>query len=148
MVNGCLTQLVSLIRILNFFVILHSTKNIFQKITWTSFQYTSEKNLIIIKYDYVYHGLPQVVLVVKNAPANTGDIRDTGSVPRSGRSSGGGNGLSPVVFLPGESIPRTDTTEATWHTCMHIIGGYGFERNLYCCLNKSIRIFLLDQITC
>ena len=64
--------------------------------------------MIIIKYDYVYHGLPQVVLVVKNTLANTGDIRDTGSVPRSGRSSGGGNGLSPVVFLPGESIPRTE----------------------------------------
>ena len=33
----------------------------------------------------------QVVLVVKNLPANAGDVRDTGSIPGSGRSPGGGN---------------------------------------------------------
>ena len=32
------------------------------------------------------------MLVVKNPPANAGDIRDTGSVPGSGRSDGEGNG--------------------------------------------------------
>ena len=30
--------------------------------------------------------------VVKNLPANEGDARDSGSVPESGRYSGGGNG--------------------------------------------------------
>ena len=30
----------------------------------------------------------QVVLVVKNMPANTGDVRDMGSIPGSGRSPG------------------------------------------------------------
>ena len=34
----------------------------------------------------------QVVLVVKNLPANAGDIRDAGSIPASGRSPGEGNG--------------------------------------------------------
>ena len=34
----------------------------------------------------------QVVLVVKNLPVNVGDIRDVGSIPRSGRSPGGGHG--------------------------------------------------------
>ena len=34
----------------------------------------------------------QLVLVVKNLPANPGDIRDMGSIPRSGRSPGRGNG--------------------------------------------------------
>ena len=34
----------------------------------------------------------QVVLVVKNLPANAGDVRDTGSVPGAGRSPGGGHG--------------------------------------------------------
>ena len=34
----------------------------------------------------------QVVLVVKSPPANVGDIRDTGSISESGRSSGGGHG--------------------------------------------------------
>ena len=33
-----------------------------------------------------------VVLVVKNPPANAGDIRDVGSVPGLGRYAGGGNG--------------------------------------------------------
>ena len=32
----------------------------------------------------------QVVLVVKNLPINTGDIRDTSSFPGLGRSPGGG----------------------------------------------------------
>ena len=34
----------------------------------------------------------QAALVVKNLPANAGDIRDMGSIPASGRSPGGGNG--------------------------------------------------------
>ena len=34
----------------------------------------------------------QVTLVVKNLPANAGDLRDVGSIPRSGRSPGGGKG--------------------------------------------------------
>ena len=32
--------------------------------------------------------------VVKNLPANAGDVRDTGSMPGSGRSPGGGEGNS------------------------------------------------------
>ena len=38
------------------------------------------------------HRASQVVLVVKNSPANAGDVRDMGSIPGSGRSSGGGRG--------------------------------------------------------
>ena len=33
-----------------------------------------------------------MVLVVKNLPANAGDIRDTGSISGSGRSPGGEQG--------------------------------------------------------
>ena len=36
----------------------------------------------------------RVALVVKNSPASAGDVRNKGSIPGSGRSSGGGNGLS------------------------------------------------------
>ena len=32
----------------------------------------------------------QVALVVKNLPANAGDVREVGSIPGSGRSPGGG----------------------------------------------------------
>ena len=34
----------------------------------------------------------QVALVVKNLPANAGDIREAGSIPGLGRSPAGGNG--------------------------------------------------------
>ena len=34
----------------------------------------------------------QVVLLVKNPPANAGDVRDAGSIPRLGRSPGEDNG--------------------------------------------------------
>ena len=32
-----------------------------------------------------------LIIVVKNPPANAGDIRDTGSIPGLGRSPGGGH---------------------------------------------------------
>ena len=50
----------------------------------------------------------QMVLVLKNLPANVGDLRDTGLIPGWGRSPGEGNGfflekeITPVIF-PGES---------------------------------------------
>ena len=37
-------------------------------------------------------GASQVALVVKNLPADVGDIQEAGSIPGSGRSPGGGNG--------------------------------------------------------
>ena len=45
----------------------------------------------------------QVVLVVKNPPADAADIRDVGSIPGWGRSPGRGHGNLPTtVFMPGE----------------------------------------------
>ena len=41
---------------------------------------------------YGYYQASQVALVVKNLPANAGDIRDSGLIPGSGRSPGGGHG--------------------------------------------------------
>ena len=40
----------------------------------------------------MYSWASQMVLVVKNLPANAGDIRDSGSIPRLGRSPGGRHG--------------------------------------------------------
>ena len=42
-------------------------------------------------------GASQEALVVKNSPANAGDIRDMGSIPGSGRSRGGGHG-NPLLY--------------------------------------------------
>ena len=38
-----------------------------------------------------------MALVVKDQPANAGDIRDAGSIPESGRSPGGGH-CNPLQF--------------------------------------------------
>ena len=40
---------------------------------------------------YMIYWASQVALVVKNLPANAGDVRDMGLIPRSRRSPGGGN---------------------------------------------------------
>ena len=43
-------------------------------------------------------GASQVALVVKNLPANAGDIRDVGSIPGLGRSPGGGNATHSCIL--------------------------------------------------
>ena len=45
-------------------------------------------------------------MVVKNPPANAGDTRDTGWIPRSGRSPGVGNGKHPSILA--WKIPWTE----------------------------------------
>ena len=50
--------------------------------------------------------MDQVALVVKNPSASAGDISDAGSIPGSGRSSGGGNG-NPLQYFARE-IPWTE----------------------------------------
>ena len=40
----------------------------------------------------IMYGASQVVLVIKNLPANAGDRRDVGLIPGSGRSPGRGHG--------------------------------------------------------
>ena len=48
--------------------------------------------MYIFKNMYVSKWASWVALVVRNPPANAGNIRDTGLIPRSGRSPGGGHG--------------------------------------------------------
>ena len=38
-----------------------------------------------------------MALVVKNPPANAGDVRDAGLIPGPGRSPGGGN-INPLLY--------------------------------------------------
>ena len=47
----------------------------------------------------------QVALVVKNPPANAGDIRDVGVIPGWGRSSGGAHG-DPIQYRLENSLDR------------------------------------------
>ena len=48
----------------------------------------------------------QVVLMVKNPPANAGDVRDTGSIPESGKSPGRGHGIPCQYFCPESPMER------------------------------------------
>ena len=52
----------------------------------------------------------QVVLVVRNPPSNAGDIRDSGSIPGSGRSPGGGYG-NPLQY---SCLENSMDREAWW----------------------------------
>ena len=55
-----------------------------------------------------------MVLTVKKLPANAGDIRDTGSIPGSGRSSG--EGLSnPLHYSCLENLMDSGNWWATVH---------------------------------
>ena len=56
---------------------------------------TSDPNkweIINFCYLLTLKGASRVALVVKNLPANAGNVRDEGSIPGSERSSGGGHG--------------------------------------------------------
>ena len=55
-----------------------------------------------------------MVLVVKNVPANAGDVRDTGSIPGSGRSPGEGNG-SPIQC----SCLENPMDRGAWRATVH-----------------------------
>ena len=55
-----------------------------------------------------------VVLVVKNHPANEADMRDVGSIPRSGRSPGVGSGNPLRYSCLGNPVER-GALQATAH---------------------------------
>ena len=69
--------------------------------------------------------------VVKNPPANAGDVRGMGSIPGSGRSPGGGHGYQVQYFCLENPVYRgewqatvqrmaeSDTTEVTSHPRRH-----------------------------
>ena len=55
-----------------------------------------------------------MTLVVKNPRVNAGDIRDTGSIPGSRRSPGGGNG-NPLQY----SYMENPIDRGAWWTAVH-----------------------------
>ena len=56
----------------------------------------------------------EVVPVVKNPPASTGDIRDMGSIPGLGRSPGEGNG-TPLQY----SCLENPMDRGAWWATVH-----------------------------
>ena len=70
--------------------------------------------------------------MVKDLPANAGDVRDADSIPGSGRSPGGGHG-NPLQYsclenpmdrgawwATGHGVTESDTNEASEHAHMHL----------------------------
>ena len=55
-----------------------------------------------------------MALVVKNLPANAGDIRDVGSIPGSGRSPGGEHG-NPLQY----SRQENPMDSGAWRDIVH-----------------------------
>ena len=89
---------------------------------------------------YVSCRASRVALVVKNPPASAGDIRDTGLISGSGRAPGGGQG-NPLKYSCMENpmergawravvhrvTKSQDTTEATWHACVHLVTSHDIK---------------------
>ena len=72
-----------------------------------------------------------VVLVVKNPPANAGDIRDTGLIPRSSRFPGGGHGNPLQYSCLGNPIVR-----GAWWAMVHTVARL---KQLSTCHNKGCK---------
>ena len=72
-------------------------------------------NIYIYIYTHMYlYGASQVVQVVKNLPANAGDMTDTGSILGSGRSPGEGNG-----YLFQYSCLKNFMDRGAWQATVH-----------------------------
>ena len=53
---------------------------------------------ILFHYSYYIEWASYVVLMAKNPPVNSGEVRDTGSIPGSGRSPEGGHGTHSSIL--------------------------------------------------
>ena len=65
-------------------------------------------------YDFLTYNMSDMTQWVKNPPANAGDIRDVGSIPRLGRSPGEGNS-NPVQY----SCLGNPMDRGAWWTTAH-----------------------------
>ena len=67
-----------------------------------------------LKVFYYFNVAPQVVIVVKNPPANAGDSREAGYVPGLGRPPGGGYG-NPLQY----SCLENSMYRGAWWATVH-----------------------------
>ena len=84
----------------------------------------------------------QVVQLVKNPPANVGDIRDVGSIPRFERSSGRGNG-NPLQC----SCLENCMDRGAWQVTVHGVTESNTTERTYTLVVQWIRIHLPVQGT-
>ena len=75
---------------------------------------SGEPSLGILPFLMVDNWASQVELVLKNPPANAGDMRDAGLIPGLGRSPGGGHGY-PLHYSCLENPMDRGAWQATVH---------------------------------
>ena len=75
-----------------------------------------KKYIYIYTFKRIYTWASQVVLVVKNPPANAADIRDLALIPGSGRCPGEWNGNPLQYSYPENSMDRGSrwATDSPW----------------------------------
>ena len=71
--------------------------------------------------------------MVKNPPANVGDIRDLGSIPGSGRSPGEGNG-TPLQY----SCLENPMDRGAWRATVHGVAESLTQLSTHACVEKVI----------
>jgi len=78
----------------------------------------SENDILKAGHERIWHNSDFMVLhwsnLVKSSPVNAGDLRDTGSIPRSRRSLGGGYG-NPCQY----SCLRNPRVRGIWQATVH-----------------------------
>ena len=73
-------------------------------------------HLRLLQLGKLRHGrVSQVVLVIENLPANAGDVGDSGLIPGSGTSPGGGHG-NPLQYFCLENPIYRGAWQATVHS--------------------------------
>ena len=92
----------------------------------------------------MWTSVSQVVLVVKNSPANAKDARDASSIPGSGRSPGEGNGNPLQYSCLGNPMDR-----GTWQATVHGIKRVGHNlvtKQQYLVLQQSAYVLELMSL--
>ena len=84
-----------------------------------------------------------VVLVVKNPPANAGDLKDAGSVPGSGRSPGGEHG-NPLLY----SCLENPMDRGAWWASVHGVAESDMTEQLstHICAHTDMRAHIVAQL--
>ena len=80
---------------------------------WNRYRYQKWKNITYM-YKNLFLPMYQLALVVKNLPDNARDIRDMGSIPRSGRSPRKGHG-NPLQYSCLENPMDREARQAIVH---------------------------------
>ena len=85
-----------------------------------------------------------MALVVKNLPANAGDLRDMGLIPGSGRSPGEGNGNPLQYSCLGNSADR----EAWWATVHGVARSRTRLKQLSMCARSTVGLRYCVHFCC